>query len=63
MFDRAEAILGEVFPTYASIPEVSLEMRPPCAFSLGFSTIKAFFNFFWRCNDLLPEVSPVFDRI
>ena len=57
--DRTETILGDIFPTYASLPEVSLEMRPPREFSLGFGTIKASF---WRCTELLPEVSPVFDR-
>ena len=34
-------------------------MRHPREFSLGFGTIKA--SFVWRCSDLLPEVSPVFD--
>ena len=60
VFDRTEATLGEIFPTYASLPEISLEMRLPREFSLGISTIKA--SFFWLCSDLLPEVSPVFDR-
>ena len=59
VFDRAEAILGEISPTYASLPEVSLEMRPPREFSLGFVAIEASL---WRCSKLLPEVSPVFDR-
>ena len=59
VFDRTEATLGEVFPPYASLPEVSLEILPPRKFSLGFSTIKASF---WRCSDLPPVVSPVFDR-
>ena len=59
VFDRTEVTLWEIFPSYASIPEVSLEMRPPRESSLGFGTIKASF---WRCSDLLPEVSPVFDR-
>ena len=59
VFDPTEAIRGEIFPIYASLPEVFLEMRPPREFSLGFGTIKASF---WRCSDLLPEVSPVFDR-
>ena len=58
VFDRTETILGEIFSTSASLPEVSLEVRPPREFSLGFGTIKASF---WRCSDLLPEVSPVFD--
>ena len=58
VFDRTEATLGEILPTYASLPEVSLEMRPPSDFSLGFGTIK---HFFWRCTKLLPEDSPVFD--
>ena len=56
---RTETSLGDIFPTYASLPEVSLEIRPPCEFSLGFGTIKASF---WRCSKLLPEVSPVSDR-
>ena len=59
VFDCTETALGEIFPTYASLPEVSLEMRPPREFPLGFGTIMALF---WRCSDLLPEVSPVFDR-
>ena len=59
VFDRTEATFGEFFPSYASLPEVSLEMRPPREFSLGFGTIKASF---WRCSCLLPGVSPVFDR-
>ena len=58
-FDRTEAILGEISPTYASLPEVSLEMRPPHEFSLGFVAIKVSL---WHCGELLPEVSPVFDR-
>ena len=36
IFDRTEAVLRELFSTYASLPEVSLEMRPPHEFSLGF---------------------------
>ena len=59
VFDRTETILGEIFSTSASLPELSLEARPPLEFSLGFSSIKASF---WRCTKLLPEVSPVFDR-
>ena len=59
VFDRTEAILGEIFPTFASLPELSLEARPPREFSLGFGTTKAYF---WRCTKLLPRVSPVFDR-
>ena len=59
VFDRTEATLGEIFSTFASLPELSLEECPPCEFSLGFGTIKAFF---WRCSGLLPGVSPVFDR-
>ena len=34
-------------------------MSSPREFSLGFGTIKASF---WRCSDLLPKVSTVFDR-
>ena len=45
VFDRTEAVLGDMFPTYASLPEVSLEMRPPREFSLGFGTIKAYIFF------------------
>ena len=59
VFDRTETILGEIVSTSTSLPEVSLEARPPREFSLGFGTIKASF---WRCNGLLPGVSPVFDR-
>ena len=59
VFDRTEATIGELFSTFASLPELSLEARPPREFSLGFGTIKASF---WRCSGLLPEVSPVFDR-
>ena len=59
VFDRAETILGEIFSTSASLPEVFLEAHPPRKFSLGFSTIKASI---WRCTKLLLEVSPVFDR-
>ena len=59
VFDRTETILGDILPTYTSLPEVSLEIPPPVKFSLGFGTIKASF---WRCTKLLPEVSPVFDR-
>ena len=55
VFDRTDAILGEIFLIYASLLEVSLEMHPPHEFSLGFGTIKASF---WRCTKLLPEVSP-----
>ena len=54
VFDRTEAIFGEIFPTYASLLEFPPEMRPPREFSLGFGTIKALF---WRCTILLPEVS------
>ena len=57
--DRTEVILGEIFSTSASLPEVSLEAPPPREFSLGFGTIKASF---WRYSGLLPGVSPVFDR-
>ena len=59
VFDRTEATLAEIFSTFASLPELSLEQRPPREFSLGFGTIKASF---WRCSGLLPGVSPVFDR-
>ena len=59
VFDCTETILGEIFSTFASLPELSLEARPPGEFSLGFDTIKASF---WPCTKLLPEVSPIFDR-
>ena len=59
VFDRAEAILGEISPAYASLPEVSLEMRPPREFSLVSAAIEVSL---WHCSELLPEVSPVFDR-
>ena len=59
VFYRTETTLGEISPTYASLPEVSLEMRPPREFSLGFGTIKAFV---WCCSEPLSQVSPVFDR-
>ena len=36
-----------------------MEMHPPREFSLGFDAIEVSH---WRCNELLPEVSPVFDR-
>ena len=29
VFDRTDAILGEIFSTYASLSEVSLEIHPP----------------------------------
>ena len=59
VFVRAEAIAGEVSPTYASLPEVSLRIRPPLEFSLGFVAIEVPF---WRCIKLLPEISPLFVR-
>ena len=59
VFDCTETILGEIFSTFASLPELSLEARPPGEFSLGFDTIKASFC---PCTKLLPEVSPIFDR-
>ena len=59
VFVHTEAILREISPTYASLPEVSLEMHPPHNFSLEFSAIEVSL---WRCSKLLPEVSPVFDR-
>ena len=56
VFDRAEAILGEIPPTYAR----SLwKCVPPREFSLGFVAIEVSL---WRCSKLLPEVSPVFER-
>ena len=59
VFDCTETILGEIFSTFASLPELSLEARPPGEFSLGFDTIKAYF---WSYTKLLPEVSPIFNR-
>ena len=59
VFDRTEATLGDIFPTYASLSEVSLEIRPPREFSLGFGTIKASIR---RCTKLPPGVSPFFFR-
>ena len=59
VLDRTETILGKIFSTFASLPELSLEARPPREFSLGFGTIKAFSS---RCSGLLPGTSPVFDR-
>ena len=56
---RAAAILGEIFSTSASFPELSLEALPPREFPLEFGTIKASS---WRCSGLLPGFSPVFDR-
>ena len=56
---RTAGILGEIFSTSASFPELSLEALPPRHFSLGFGTIK---TSFWRCSGLLPRFSPVFDR-
>ena len=58
VFDHTEAILGKISPTYASLPDVSLEMRPPRKFSLGFVAIEVFL---WCCSELLPEISSVFD--
>ena len=59
VFDRTETILGEIFSTSASPPELSLEASPPREFSLGLGTVKASS---WHHTKLLPEVSPVFDR-
>ena len=59
VFDRAEAILEEISPTYASFPEVPLEMRPPLELSLG---LVAFAVSLRRYTKLLPEVYPVFVR-
>ena len=59
IFDRTETLFGEIFSTFASLPELSLEAPPPREFSLGFGTIKASS---WRCSGLLQGVSSVFDR-
>ena len=56
-FSCAVTIVGEVSPTYASRPEVSLKLRFPRKFSLGFFAIEVSL---WRCTELLPEVSTVF---
>ena len=56
---RVEAAIVDIYPTYASLSEVSLEMRPFLEFSLGFTAIEVFL---WRCTELLTEVPPVFDR-
>ena len=60
VFDRTETILGEIFSTFARLPELSLKALPPREFPLGFGTIKASS---WRFSGLLPGLSPVFDRI
>ena len=44
ILDRTETILGEIFSTFANLPEVSLEARPPREFCLGFGTIKTSFR-------------------
>ena len=59
VFDRTESVFGEIFSTSVSLPEVSLEARPPREFSQGFGIIKASF---WRFTKLLPGVSAEFDR-
>ena len=57
VFVRTEANVWEISPTYAGLPEVSLEMRLPLEFSLGFVAIEVPL---WRCTELIPEVSLVF---
>ena len=60
LFDRAEATLGNISPTYVSLPEVSLETLSPRKFSLGFVAIEVSL---WRWTKLLPiagEVSPTY---
>ena len=60
VFDRTETVLGEIFSTFASLPELSLKAPPPPReLSLGFGTINASS---WHCSGLLTGVSPVFDR-
>ena len=49
VFIRAEAIFWEISPTYASFPEVSLEMRPSLELSLGLVAIEVSL---WRCTEL-----------
>ena len=51
--------IGEISPTYASLPEVSLGMRPSLEFSLKFIAIEVSL---WHCIELLPEISSVLDR-
>ena len=57
VFVRAEAIVGEVSPTHARRPEVSLDICSPLELSLGFVAIEVSL---WHCTKLLSEVSPVF---
>ena len=59
VFDRTEAILGEIISPLARLPELSLGALPPREHALGFGTIKASF---WRNTNLPSEVSSVFDR-
>ena len=49
--------MREISSTYASRPEIPLDLRSPLGFSLGFIAIEISL---WRCTQLLPEVSPVF---
>ena len=51
-----ELLLGSS-PTYASLPEVSLEFCSPREFSLGFVSIEVSLR---RRTELLPEMSPAF---
>ena len=57
VFICTETTVGEVSPTYARRPEVSMELHPPRGFSFGFV---ANVVSLWRCTELLPKVSPVF---
>ena len=52
-------ILGEIVSPLARLPELSLGALPPREHALGFGTITASS---WRCNGLIPGVSPVFGR-
>ena len=57
VFDRTETILGEIFSTFASLPELSLEARPPVS-SLSGSVPSR--HLFGVVSKLPPEVSLVF---
>ena len=68
VFARTEANLGEISPTYASLPEVSLEMRPSREFFVGFVAIEVFIcavasPVFDRTEAILVEISPTYASI
>ena len=54
-----KTVLRKTFSKLVRLPELSLGALPPRELAFGFGTIKASS---WRCSDLLPEVSSVFDR-